>query len=206
MSEKVVVIFIEGATEIEFYKELVKIMRNYCGGRLSCKVEIENAKSIYRYRDKVLNIFERKIKRKYPNAQFYVALCYDQDVFELSQNPPVNWKNLKKLFLEEGAKEVCSVKAVNCIEDWFLYDKSGVLNFLNLPKSTKIVGNNGAEKLENLFRKKNKLYVKGNQNINFIKALDIEKILSQICCDVKPLCKMLGVDCSKQKLCYRTKN
>jgi hypothetical protein len=206
MSEKVVVIFIEGATEIEFYNELIKIMRNYCGGRLSCNVEIENAKSICRYRDKVLNIFERKIKPKHPDAQFYVALCYDQDVFELSQNPPVNWKKLKNSFLEKGAKEVCLVKAVNCIEDWFLHDKDGVLNFLNLPKTTKIVGNDGAEKLKNLFRKKNKLYIKGNQNVNFIRALNIETILSKICCDVKPLCKMLGVDCSSQKRCCKIKN
>ena len=37
--EKVVVIFIEGETEIEFYKRLVDVMRTHCGGQLTCSVE-----------------------------------------------------------------------------------------------------------------------------------------------------------------------
>ncbi len=34
--ETVVVIFIEGETEIEFYKRFVGVMRTYCGGQLTC--------------------------------------------------------------------------------------------------------------------------------------------------------------------------
>ena len=52
--EKVVVIFIEGETEIEFYKRLVSVMRAHCGGRLACSVEPINTSEIGQYKDKVL--------------------------------------------------------------------------------------------------------------------------------------------------------
>ena len=65
--EKVVVIFIEGETEIEFYKRLVSIMRTHCGGRLMCSVEIINASGIGQYKDKLLRIFEKRIKKKRGN-------------------------------------------------------------------------------------------------------------------------------------------
>lgn len=120
--EKVVVIFIEGETEIEFYKRLVSVMRVHCGGRLTCSVELINASGIGRYKEKVLRIFEKRIKNKYPNGEFYVALCYDQDVFEMGKNPPVNWQEVKKAFLNSDASEVRLIKAVHSVEDWFLYD------------------------------------------------------------------------------------
>lgn len=40
MNKKVVVIFIEGDTEVEFYTELVEIMRKHSGGRLDCSVKV----------------------------------------------------------------------------------------------------------------------------------------------------------------------
>lgn len=87
--ENVVVIFIEGETEIEFYKRLVSVMRAHCGGRLSCSVETINASGIGQYKDKVLRVFEKSIKKKHPNGEFFVALCYDQDVFEMEKILPL---------------------------------------------------------------------------------------------------------------------
>lgn len=199
--EKVVVIFIEGETEIEFYKRLVSIMRIHCGGRLACSVELINASGIGRYKDKVLRIFEKRIKKKYPNGEFYVALCYDQDVFEMSKNPPVNWQEVKKLFLDSGANEVRLIKAVHSIEDWFLCDTEGIFQYLHLPANTKLPSGNGYERLKALFKKGTKIYIKGKSNGHFVQALDMEKILLANCRDVLPLCKLLDVDCKQQKRC-----
>lgn len=201
--EKVVVIFIEGETEIEFYKRLVSIMRSHCGGRLVCSVETINAYGVGQYKKKVLRVFEKRIKSDYPNGEFYVALCYDQDVFEVSKNPPVNWQEVKKAFLDSGAKEVCLIKAVRSIEDWFLCDAEGIFRYLRLPEDTKLPGGCGYERLKALFKKKNRMYIKGKSKTseNFVQALDVEKILLNNCHDVSPLCGLLGVNCKQQKRC-----
>lgn len=199
--EKVVVIFIEGATEIEFYKRLVNIIRTHCGGRLSCSVEPINASGIGQYKDKVLRIFEKRLKKKYPNGEFYVALCYDQDVFEMEKNPPVNWCEVKNAFLDSGANAVHLIKAIHSIEDWFLCDADGILRYLHLPANTKIPSGKGYERLKELFKRGNKIYIKGRTSGNFVQALDVEKILLNNCSDIAPLCKLLGVDCKQQKRC-----
>lgn len=194
-------IFIEGDTEVEFYKEFIAIIRACCNGKFNCHVEIVNAGGISRYDKKVLRIFEKQIKPKYQDSQFHIALCYDQDVFELGKKPPVDWKKVKKEFLGSGATEVLMVKAENSIEDWFLCDTEGVLQYLHLPKSTKIPSGSGADKLKTLFRRANKVYIKGKNNEQFLRMLDIKKILSAICPNIAPLCRLLGVDCKKKKKC-----
>lgn len=200
--EKVVIIFIEGETEIEFYKRLVGTMRGYCGGRLSCSVEPVNAAGIGQYKNKVLRIFEKRIKGKYPNGEFYVALCYDQDIFEIGRNPPVDWQEVKKAFLNSGAKEVHLIKAVRSIEDWFLCDAEGIiLQYLRLPANTRLPSGSGYQRIKELFKRAGRVYIKGKSNGNFVQALDIEKILIDNCRDISPLCKLLGVDCKQQKCC-----
>lgn len=201
MNKKVVVIFIEGDTEVEFYRELIQIMRGHCGGRLSCQVETVNASGIGRYQRKVARIFENQIKPKYPDASFHIALCYDQDVFELDKNPPVNWSNVKNELISGGAKEVVQIKAVHSIEDWFMADPEGVLRYLKLPPDTRIPSATGANQLKTLFKKASKLYIKGKQSAGFVKALDIKKILSANCRSLAPLCRLLGVNCKDRKKC-----
>ena len=199
--EKVVVIFIEGETEIEFYKRLVSIVRDHCGGRLMCSVEPINASGIGQYKDKVLRIFEKRIKRKYPNGEFHIALCYDHDVFEMGKNPPVNWYEVKRAFLDNGANDVQFIKAVHSTEDWFLCDIEGILQYLHLPINMKLPNGNGYERLKVLFKRGKKIYIKGKSNGNFVQALDVEKILLANCLEISPLCKLLGVDCKQQKRC-----
>ncbi len=201
IKEKVVVIYIEGETEIEFYKQVVSIMRAHCGGRLSCSVETIEVSGIGQYKEKVLRIFENRIKRNHPNGEFYIALCYDQDVFEMGQNPPVRWGDVKKAFLNCGAKQVCFVKAVHSIEDWLLCDIEGILRYLRLPAKTNLSGNNGYERLKALFKKGMKLYIKGKTSGKFVQELNVEKILMDNCSDISPLCRLLGVDCKQQKKC-----
>lgn len=197
--EKVVVIFIEGDTEVEFYKRLVSVIRTHCGGRLSCSVETVNVSGIGQYKKKALRIFEKQIKIKYPNGEFYVALCYDQDVFEIGKNPPVNWQEVKKDFQDSGVNDVRLIKAIYSIEDWFLCDTEGLLRFLHLPTDMKLPNGNGYVCLKALFKRGGKLYIKGKTNGHFVQTLDVEKILFANCRYIAPLCKLLGVDCKKEK-------
>lgn len=199
--KKVVVIFIEGETEIEFYRKLVCTMRAHCGGRLVCSVETINASGIGQYKDKVLRIFEKRIKKKYSNGEFYVVLCYDQDVFEMAKNPPINWQEIKRAFLNSEAKDVRLIKAFHSIEDWFLYDPEGIFRYLHLSADTKLPSGNGYECLKALFKKGKKIYIKGKTSGAFVQSLNTEKILLKICHDISPLCKLLGVDCTQQKRC-----
>jgi len=46
--------------------------------------------------------------------------------------------------------------------------------------------------MENIFRKANRVYVKGSKKSGFLEALDVKKIMKEICCEIKPLCKELG--------------
>ena len=71
-----------------------------------------------------------------------------------------------------------------------------------MPNSTTISGSNGVKKLENLFKKANRVYIKGGETTDFIGVLDMKKVMEEICCEIKPLCKELGVKCSG-KLCKR---
>lgn len=178
-----------------FYNRLVSIMRDYCGGHLSCSVKIINAAGIGQYKSKVLRIFEKQIKRDHPKGEFYIALCYDQDVFEINQNPPVQWIDVKKAFLSSGAKNVCLIKAVKSIEDCFFYDTAGILTYLRLAANTKLPSGNGYERLTDLFQKSNKVYLKGRSSGQFVEKLNMKQILSNICPSISPLCKLLGVNC-----------
>ena len=43
---KLVVIFVEGDTEVNYNKKLVSYYRNQHGGRLNCRVEIRNVRGV----------------------------------------------------------------------------------------------------------------------------------------------------------------
>jgi len=161
MADKVVVIFVEGDTEEEFYSNMLSILRNKLEGQFSCNVIIKNVKGVANYKNKVGRIFEKKIKVDYPVGHYIVLLCYDSDVFDLAQKPHINWDDVIKDLKRRGANEVYKVLANKSIEDWFLYDIHGILKYLRLPKDTKIPNGNGVKRLQLIFRKGNKTYIKG---------------------------------------------
>jgi hypothetical protein len=201
MAEKVVVIFVEGDTEEKFYKNMLSILRNKSGGRFPCNVVPKNVKGVGNYKNKVGRIFEKKIKVDYPDSYYSVLLCYDSDVFELAQKPHIDWDDVIKDLKSKGANEVHKVLAKKSIEDWFLYDIQGILKYLGLSKDTKIPNGTGVKRLQLIFRKGSKTYIKGQRNDKFIECLDIEKILYYICNDIKNICMALGIDCKKEKKC-----
>lgn len=190
---KCLVLFIEGDTELEFYKELVSIIReNHSAGQLDTKIIYRNVKGIGGYKKEVTRIFNKEILVKNKNYTFVVALCRDTDVFEFAQKPKIKWNEVEKQLKAAGAKKVIHVQAVKAIEDWFLYDLEGICKYLKIPL-THPSGKNGYEKLGYLFKKANKTYVKGRITKGFVESLDMGKIVNCIWEELSPICKTLGV-------------
>lgn len=128
-SDKVVVLFVEGETEKEFYDAVIKRLREINGGRLDCYVNVQVLKGIGNFKKKAERILLKGIMKneKYKNLSAHVVLCYDTDVFDRDKNRvKINWKGIEKGLKENGAASVSHVKAVKSIEDWFLIDKSGI--------------------------------------------------------------------------------
>mgnify|MGYP003303248289 CR=1 FL=1 len=191
---KVIVLFVEGDTEIEFYKALISHLREKNKVPFECTIEYKNMRGIGNYKSNALRQLD-DIKRKHPKKQIYAFLCYDTDVFELSKKPPVDMKEVKKRLIENGASKVEFIKAQRTVEDWFLLDYEGVIRYLRLPLKTPKETGNGLAVLQKLFKKANRIYTKGGKAEGFIEHLSIEKIKKQICPSLKKLCACIGLSC-----------
>ena len=86
------------------------------------KIEKRCLKGIAKFDKKLLNIYKNDIKIRYADYKIIVFLCYDTDVFQISQNPPVDWIDVEKKLYDLGASNVYHIKADKCIEDLFLLD------------------------------------------------------------------------------------
>ena len=193
---KCLVLFVEGETEIEFYKQVVANARKrHPCGRFDTHIEYRCIKGIGGFKNEVLRKFIKDIKPKYEaNCKFTIVLCRDTDVFEFSPKPPVRWNEVEKALLDNGATTVVHVEAKHCIEDWFLYDVNSIVSFLRLSKKTKISGKDGYDKLKRLFSQANKMYVKGMNCKDMVSKLDVEKIAEAVKDQLYPLYNILGVD------------
>lgn len=81
MNKKVVILFVEGETDEEFYNKLIDEIRK-CQGGLPCHVKVDNAGGIGNFKEKVVRKFKRNYLTKYSDKDIYIILCYDTDVFE----------------------------------------------------------------------------------------------------------------------------
>lgn len=196
--KKGVLIFVEGDTEKELYCKFFDMLRGLIkNGKFNVnKIEIKNLKGIGNFKTKARRIYQNDILKNNPDVVFDIFLCYDTDVFEsFSSKPPVDWKGIEKVLREFGAQRVIHIKAKKSIEDWIMRDSLGVIKYLRLPNNTKIPSNNGLEQLKYLFKKKNKIYVKGVNVDGFIDKLNLEIIMCRSCSQLKPLCRKIGVKC-----------
>ncbi len=201
--KEVIVIFVEGDTEVDFYKKLMGHIRTLCGGTLSCNLSSHNLKGVGGYQNKAQRIFERKVKVSFPETEYYykVFLCYDTDVFEYSKKPPVDWKKVISALGKLGADEVYQISAKSSIEDWFLYDSDGLRSYLKLPTKTDMSGYKGQNGLKQLFAKANKTYIKGVKCVGLVDSLSMKIIFPKICNQIHVICEAAGLDCSKVKIC-----
>lgn len=194
MADKVVALFVEGPTEIEFYKAVIAEACRVMRTPFSCEIEYIDMKGIGNYKKDALRKFN-KLKKDHCGKNINVFLCIDHDVFEFSKKPPFNRCEVQKSLQKEGAVKVTYIIAKQSIEEWFLYDLEGVINYLHLPKTTKRPKGNGQEALKKLFMRANKLYIKGGKTDGFIEKLDIRKIMKAYCNAFKSLCESLKLDC-----------
>ena len=196
-----IIVFVEGETEEEIYNIFIRYIHSIANnGKFSTdKLLVRNLKGISNFRSKAIRVFSKEILPQNPNFEFDIFLCYDTDVFDFSQKPPVDWKEVEKDLKNLGAKKVIHIKAKHSIEDWILNDFDGICRYLKISSTTNNISGSGFKKLESLFKKSNKVYIKGSKAKGFIESLSIQKIMCTNCTQVKNLCRLLGVTCPKQK-------
>ena len=186
---KCLVLFVEGDTEVEFYKQVIANARKlHPVGKFDTYIEYRSVGGFGGFKNIALRKFIKEVKPKYDNdCEFTVVLCSDTDVFEFASKPPIKWNEVKKELEANGAKKVIHVQAKRSIEDWFLYDLEGILKFLRLAKNTKVSGKNGYDKLQRLYKQANKIYYKGIKSNGMIAHLDIDKIADEVKDQLNPL-------------------
>lgn len=191
---KCLVLFVEGKTEVEFYKELIRHIReNAASGKLNHKIICRSINGIGGFKKEVNRIFLKEILPKLEGYSVVVALCYDTDIFGYVQKPKINWSDIEKMLMQDGAEKVIHIRAEKSIEDWFLLDMEGIKRFLKLKSDVQSSGANGYEKLKSLFKKANKIYTKGQEVKGFVQVLDIGLITQKVSTDLELLYTELDV-------------
>ncbi len=192
VKNKCLVFLLEGETEVEFYKRLIRYIREKYNTTFSFKIEYKNVKGCGNFKTIALRKFKKDVKTKYgEKCVFIIVFCSDTDVIEFSLNPSINWEKIKKDFEKSGVKRenIIHIEARHSIEDWFLHDLDNILKFLKLKKGTRPVGSNGVQKMDSLFKKANKVYEKGNCS-KLVECLDMEKIIEAEKEQLKDLLKL----------------
>lgn len=178
---KCLVLFVEGKTEVEFYKELIRCIRESAtSGKLNHKIICRSVNGIGGFKKEVNRIFLKEIFPKLNGYSIVVALCYDTDVFGYVQKPKINWGDIEKMLMQDGAEKVIHIRAEKSIEDWFLLDMEGIKRFLKLKSEAQPNGANGYEKLKSLFKMANKIYTKDQEVNGFVQVLDIGLISKKV--------------------------
>lgn len=197
---KIAVIMAEGETEVEFYNCIIDTIKSQVVLPKELKIhKIVNIEGISKFQKNAVshfNTIQNKYEKKYPNFKFdfYIFLCIDTDVFYFEQKPPLNKEKLKQDLFNNGAVSVKYIEADKSIEDWFLSDLEGIKNFLKLKNISPGYKNRktGAEKLNEIFKKANKTYIKGCKVEGFAKKLNISMIMKKYKNELSPLFDLLG--------------
>ena len=199
----VIILLVEGATEVEFYTKIRSILLNRYpktdkyqflppinvkgigNFKIRASRQFDHAVQKFeadRKKDSKQKTKKKDVKIKY---QYHAFMCIDTDVLDssartakFSQKPPIN-EDDKKQRIQEKNGTPHFIKAEYSIEDWFLEDKKGIMEFLQNPKLPKFSTNqSGAEKLKAIFKAGNKVYTKGTSCKGFIDCLNIDMILT----------------------------
>lgn len=114
---KCLVLFVEGDTEVEFYKQVVANARKlHPAGRFDTNIEYRNVRGVGGFKSIALRKFTKEIKPKYgDDCEFTIVLCSDTDVFDFAPKPPIKWDKVKKDLANSGAAKVIHVQAKRSI-------------------------------------------------------------------------------------------
>lgn len=199
--KKCIVLYVEGQTEVEFYKKVKEYMKTKLSIFEVNQFKIVCIESNTKFKNKLLLKFKNEIIVKYQKKdEIVVVLAYDSDGYEYGKHPVVDRKKIESELLSNGATKVIHLVAENTIEDFIMLDKKGVLKFLDLPLTTAVKGKNGLEQLQYLFGKKNRTYFKGHKVEGLLDHLDFNLIASRLCFKLSPLCHEVGIKCPKDSM------
>jgi hypothetical protein len=194
-----VVLFVEGETDEVFFKALIDYYRTISTSEMRpCK--IYNLRGVTRYSSKLLAKLKNDCLPDAKNKGYKIqTVCctYDTDVFEVRNPLIVDWSALRKAVKRMGIEEFIQFGIKSSIEDWLLCDQESICRFLKLkdiPKTLK--GNNGNEKLNDLFGRANKVYQKGYQTKDLVISLDMGVLRNKNKVFLEPLERALNVTIS----------
>lgn len=194
-----VVLFVEGETDEVFFKALIDYYRTVSTSEMHpCK--IYNLRGVTRYSSKLLAKLKNDCLPDAKNKGYRIqTVCcsYDTDVFEVRNPLMVDWSALRKAVKRMGIEEFIQLGIKSSIEDWLLCDQEGICRFLKLkdvPKTLK--GNNGNEKLNDLFGRAKKVYQKGYQTKDLVASLDMGVLRNKNKDFLEPLERALNVTVS----------
>lgn len=174
-----VVLFVEGDTDEVMFRALVDHYKRISKAELNpCK--ICNLRGVTRYTSKLI----AKLQNEYiPEARKdgyriqTVCCSYDTDVFEVGNPLIVNWEALRKTVKRMGVKDFIQLGIRSSIEDWILCDMEGICRYLKLkPVPTSLKGCDGNAKLNALYAKARRAYLKGYHTKELIAVLDMAVI------------------------------
>jgi len=176
------VLFVEGDTDEVLFKALIDYYRSNSKTEINpCK--ICNLRGVTRYSSKLIAKLQNEFipEARKDGYKIHTVCCsYDTDVFEVKNPLMVNWEALRKTLGRMGIKTFIQLGIRSSIEDWILCDIDGIARYLKLksiPKSLK--GDNGNAKLNALYSKVKKSYLKGFQTKELISSLDMGIIRSK---------------------------
>ena len=195
-TRKTILLFVEGATDKEFYEALFKYYQSISKTRFAGNFNVINLNGIGRFEIKVPSKLKNELINKYKDTEIIVFCCYDTDVFELAEKPPTNWAVVREKVNKLSISKFFEVSASRMIEDWFLCDLTGLCEFLKLSKIPRVKGKNGYEKMKMLFRKGNKAYQKGSNCHKFVPMLNIGGIRGKVKSQLSQIEMELGVNIS----------
>ena len=192
MAADYIVIFVEGETEKEFYRELLNYYRSKQSHSLKA-FRIIDIRGITRFENKMGLIVQNDILKKYDAGKVHIICCHDTDVFDFARKPPVDWVRVKNRMNRLGIGHFEQVKAKRMIEDWFIMDVDGLCKFLKLKAPKKMEGKDGYDKIKKLFKMGGKIYIKGTYSQKFIPHLDMALVRIHAQVELEKLEKALGV-------------
>lgn len=176
------VIFVEGDTDKVFFDRLIQYYREYSTTEVvSC--EVRNLRGVSRYTNKIVGKLQNDICPKaLKKGMAVTAVCcsYDTDVFEYAERPVVDWNKVEREVKKLGIREFCHVRVEQMMEDWLLDDMAGICAYLKLKKVPEsLSGETGYQKMQSLFKRANKIYLKGNSIAPMLASIDMSVIRQQ---------------------------
>lgn len=197
-NKEVALIFVEGDTEVEFYKV---VFTKYMDGIAKKSFNLNGNYNIYG------KIIDKTVHYLTNNPGTLVRIYCFIDRESRYHNPPLDENTLiskfeSDNFLNDKILSLNVILATQMIESWFFYDIEGIYRFLRTPKKDrcpkkyKVIEKLNSYDLSKLFSRYGNIYIKGKRCKFFIDHLDIEKIFKN-CTELRNGIELIINNCNR---------